>query len=494
MKTKIITLESHDDLISVRDKLSWAKTPRILLVWPKYEKVTLRLLDLKVLQRHADSLGAQLGLVTRRANVRRDAESLGIPVFKSAALAQKTPWEPPAPRTQRIPPPPRRDLRQMRDEVYEKEPAWRTSLLGRVVTFTLGVSAVLALAGLFVPNAAVTLHPETRTQSIIIPVNTSPSVNSVSVTGSIPAQVMSVIVDVGQSQTMTREISIPKTKAGGVVQFKNLTTNEIEIPAGTVIATDSVIRFVTLNNAMLAAGVGEIVEVRIEAMSAGSHGNVEIDEIQVVEGALGLSMAVTNPEPTTGGTDARAVGATEDDRLKLRAVVLSELRSLAEAQLRAQLGADDLLLLDTLQVNEILREEFSPPPGESGRTLTLTMQAEFTAHVIAASDLSQLASTTLGASIPQGFSPLDELTFSPRTDPVTDEFGMTHFELEVRQTAVRELDAFRIFSLIRGHEPQAAKSELMSAFPLREEPQIVITPSWWKWLPLIPFNISVTVD
>ncbi|MBP6210838.1 MAG: hypothetical protein KA473_15505, partial [Anaerolineales bacterium] len=92
MKTQIITLASHDDLISVRDKLSWAKTPRILLVWPKYEKVNLRLLDLKVLQRHADSLGAQLGLVTRRAKVRRDAESLGIPVFKSTTAAQRDLW------------------------------------------------------------------------------------------------------------------------------------------------------------------------------------------------------------------------------------------------------------------------------------------------------------------------------------------------------------------------------------------------------------------
>ncbi|MBK8617532.1 MAG: hypothetical protein IPN96_10585 [Anaerolineales bacterium] len=86
MKTQIITLESHDDLISVRDKLSWAKTPRILLVWPKYEKVTLRVLDLKVLQRHADSLGAQLGLVTRRANVRRDANRLA---FRSSSRPQR---------------------------------------------------------------------------------------------------------------------------------------------------------------------------------------------------------------------------------------------------------------------------------------------------------------------------------------------------------------------------------------------------------------------
>jgi hypothetical protein len=34
----------------------------------------------------------------------------------------------------------------------------------------------------------------------------------------------------------------------------------------------------------------------------------------------------------------------------------------------------------------------------------------------------------------------------------------------------------------------------MNAFSLREEPQIVITPSWWKWLPLIPFNLSVIVE
>ena len=117
MKTKIITLESHDDLISVRDKLSWAKTPRILLVYPKYAKVTLRLLDLKVLQRHADSLGAQLGIVTRRMKVRHEAESLGIPVFTSSASAQRDVWAAPAPRTQRTPPLPRRDLRALRDEV-----------------------------------------------------------------------------------------------------------------------------------------------------------------------------------------------------------------------------------------------------------------------------------------------------------------------------------------------------------------------------------------
>src|SRR5215470_4540602 len=116
MKTQIITLESHDDLISVRDRMSWAKTPRILLVWPKYEKVTLRQVDLKVLQRHALSLGAQLGLVTRTRRVRQDAEELRIPVFESTGQAQRVAW--PKPRRRKwMGHAPRKDLREQRAQI-----------------------------------------------------------------------------------------------------------------------------------------------------------------------------------------------------------------------------------------------------------------------------------------------------------------------------------------------------------------------------------------
>ena len=126
MKTQIITLESHDDLISVRDRMSWAKTPRILLVWPKYEKVTLRQVDLKVLQRHASSLGAQLGLVTRERRVRADAEALHIPVFMSAGEAQRLPW--PKLKRKRLPRHvPDKTLREKREQLPALEEAWRSA-------------------------------------------------------------------------------------------------------------------------------------------------------------------------------------------------------------------------------------------------------------------------------------------------------------------------------------------------------------------------------
>ncbi len=152
MKTQIITLESHDDLISVRDRMSWAKTPRILLVWPKYEKVTLRQVDLKVLQRHALSLGAQLGLVTRTRRVREDAEALKIPVFKSTGQAQRVAW--PRPRRTRIAiHAPRKDLREQREQLSAdaKRDAWSAHPILRVAAFLLGVSSVLVLVALFIP-------------------------------------------------------------------------------------------------------------------------------------------------------------------------------------------------------------------------------------------------------------------------------------------------------------------------------------------------------
>ncbi|HEX9386666.1 MAG TPA: hypothetical protein VF918_10145, partial [Anaerolineales bacterium] len=175
MKTQIITLESHDDLISVRDRMSWAKTPRILLVWPKYEKVTLRQVDLKVLQRHALSLGAQLGLVTRARRVREDAEALKIPVFESTGQAQRVAW--PKPRRRKLAHhAPRKDLREQREQVLSEEKQWRTHPVTRVGAFLLGVSSVLILVALFIPRAQVILQPKSKIQSIVLPVTASSSV------------------------------------------------------------------------------------------------------------------------------------------------------------------------------------------------------------------------------------------------------------------------------------------------------------------------------
>ncbi len=493
MKTQIITLESHDDLISVRDKLSWVKTPRVLLVWPKYEQVNLRLLDLKVLQRHTDSLGAQLGLVTRRANIRRDAESLGIPVFGTTSAAQKDLWPFAPPRTQRMPKNPRRDLRQLRDSVYEKEPAWRTSLTGRVITFTVGVIAFVTVASLFVPRAAVTLYPETQIQKSVIPVAASESVQSASVTGSIPAKKLSAIVETEQSLAIISEIAIPKSKAQGIARFTNLSQGEVKIPAGTIVstATDLPVRFVTLNDTLLNPGVDEFVEVPIEALEAGASGNVLAGTLIVVDGPLGLSIAVGNPSATSGGSDSSLIGATEEDRTRLRDVVMENLRRDAETNFRNQIAPGDLLLMDTFEVVQVIEETYDPPAGQAGNQLKLKMKVEFSARYVLAEDMAQVSNVAMDSSIPEGFEKSDAAAYSPLTEPSTDNSGVSHFELDVSRMLHKKVDDTLVLSLVRGLRPSSALAELTAALSMRQPPEITLRPSWWPWMPLIPFNISV---
>ena len=161
MKTQIIQLEPHDDHISIRDKMNWSKTPRILLVLPRRRKFDLDTLDLKLLQRHAISLGADLGLVTKSSKVIRAAKALNIPIFESNLAAQREAWpsQKTAQRKKRKRP---KDLRAQRAQFHPPEAAWRKHPLTRLGFFTLATLALLLLAFAFIPQAKIELQPETK--------------------------------------------------------------------------------------------------------------------------------------------------------------------------------------------------------------------------------------------------------------------------------------------------------------------------------------------
>ncbi len=498
MKTQIITIESHDDLISLRDRLSWAKTPRILLIWPRYEKISLRPLDLKVLQRHAESLGAQLGLVTRQRRVRREALALGIPVFDSAAAAQRDPW--PARRPRRFHPPrrpPRRDLRQHLQQARWQEGRWRSLPLVRLIAFGVGVLAVLTVAALFVPRAALVVYPEEQEQSVVLPILAGESLESSLLNGSVPSRARTIIVSGTQTLPVSGQITIPQTQARGVVRFRNLTQNEVFLPAGTVVTTlgQPLVRFATLHEATLPAGLGQIVEVPIQALLPGASGNLEAGAIQAVEGPLGLSAAVSNLEPTAGGMERQAKGPTQADRQKLREMLTRRLLQQAENELRLNLGEGDLFLPDTLRVSQVLEETFAPAADQPAAVLSLTLRLECAAQVILAQDLQPLLTASLDAARPAGFlARPDTLSFRPLGDPATDAQGLTRWRIEAKRLLVRQPDLTPVLNRLRGRPLRVVQMQLAAAFPFRRPPEIRLTPSWWPWLPLIPFRLEVQVQ
>jgi hypothetical protein len=496
MKTQLITLESHDDLISVRDRMSWAKTPRILLVWPKYEKITLRQVDLKVLQRHALTLGAQLGLVTRARRVREDAEALKIPVFESTGQAQRVAW--PKPRrkrwTQR---PPRKDLREQREHILVKEEAWRAHPAVRVGGFILGVAAVLVLVALFIPRAEVVLHPQSKTQRVVLPVIAGPSVESVFITGTIPAREKRVIVEGTETVVVTGHGVTPQAQAKGSVTFHNLTQQAVTIPVGTVVRTEDNIRFETTRVGEVPAGLDETLELPVEAMESGRAGNVEAETIVVVEGRLGLSLSVTNPEPLTGGRETSSVQASNTDRERAKEALMETLEEKARTQLAEELKAGDILFDDTFAASQIISEVYDPPAGAASTELTLTMQVEFSTLYVDASDLTELASLALNASIPSGFraaAASEELTLTPVTKPILNDDGFTRWTVRAQRRIVQQISTAQVSQMIQGIGSRRAKTLLEKSLPLEDTPEIHLSPPWWPWMPIVPFRISVVTQ
>ena len=493
MKTQIITLESHDDLISVRDRLSWAKTPRILLVIPKFEKVALRQVDLKVLQRHASALGAQLGLVTRTRGVRADAEALGIPVFESTGQAQRVAWHKPQrrkwPRKA-----PAKNLRARREQVQVKEEAWRALPATRVLALGIGALSVLALVALFIPRAQVILQPVTKTQSIVISVSANPSVDAVFITGSLPLREKRIIVDGTQTVIVTGEGIIPQSKAKGVVEFRNLTQQSVTIPAGAVVSANA-IRFITTEDGVADAGVGKKLELPIESVEGGSAGNVESATINAIEGRLGLSLSVTNLEPTAGGRELSSVQASDADRTRVKNLLMKKLKETAHEKFLDELASSDFLFDSTIIVTQTLSEEYDPPAGAAGTKLTLTMQAEFSIQYASTLDLTKLAALAMNASLPSGFrAASDTVTIKPVTNPYVDGDGSLRWNMRAERMIFQSFDPAQVTQLVQGYGVKKAQSNLDENLPSGTSPEIQLSPSWWPLVPLLPFRIEVVTE
>lgn len=488
MNTFLIELQEHDDRISVRDRLNWAKTRRILLLWPRYRQIPLTASDLKFLQYYARRLGAQLGLVTERADVRMIAQGLGIPVFRTTRQAQRSTWNPlPKPKlfkpTSRRPRPP-----------HPKEPVLAPPW--RVILFFTGVLAIFSLLMLFLPRASVILMPQSRIQKETFAFQASSRGREVSPYDELPLFPLEVEVQAEENLDATRKFRVPLTKAQGVVRFTNLTSLAQTIPAGTVVYVpgDPPVRFITLNQAGLPPNAGQFVDVPIEAIEGGTAGNVPAQAIQAIEGPLAFSLSVTNPQATQGGREEERLAVTPQEVELLRAALTASLKEQALREMQRQLAAGDVLFAQTLQVVETLEEHIQPPVETYPSRLALRLHLRFRAWMLAAERLRPILRARLDASLPAGFEPKDEM-LSLRVLPESveilgDDPLRLRFSVEAWRTLSARIPDERVFLMLRG-QPVREASRRLRALPLAEPPQIKIWPPFWPWMPILPVQVSI---
>ena len=503
MKTQIIQLEPHDDIVSARDKMGWGQTSRILLIWPDSGRVLDRRLDLTLLQRHATSLGAQLAIVTTDPNVRYLARGLYIPVFKDTNQAQESSWRVKNRRRSRqsiksiksehTSP----DLKTLYAQTHPSTPAWLKNPVTRVIMFTIGVLAFLSIGAIILPSATVKLNVKKETQEITIDVMSNPEIDRINLSGEIPARRARVIVEGRSSLPVHGTIQLPDEYASGHVTFTNLTDKLISVPSNSVVRTldKEPVRFLTTKKVNVPAGPGNSITAPVQAVEPGKNGNLPAQSLVAIEGPIGLDLAVTNPLPTRGGTDRTAPAPTDNDRELLYQQMLDDLKITALSELRAQLGVDDILFTSSLNLTDVLEETYDPDDGIPTDLVNLNLRVEFEALTVSGDDIETLLTQIMDANLAKDTTPFKEtLEYFYLEDPEIDNEGIARWKLHaIRSFKVRIPDTL-VVDKIKGQTTSTAERNLSDTFPIHQPPELKVTPYWWPHIPVLPFRVHIVQE
>lgn len=534
MKTQILKLEVHDDIGSIRDKLTWHQTGRILLEFPQHRDGGLhkrlnRPLDLRLLKRAAERLGAQIAFLTRNETIRQTAAEVGISVFQDLNQAHTERWRiAPSKSVKPEISPPYPISRLELDRLYEgfrpknttrvtdvSANAGRQQLIIRVACLGCAFLCVLLLTWLcLVPRTIIRLALNTQVQEFTIPIRISPKDENVHIRGVLPAERFSVIVEGTDSLKVSGLNLFTKENARGKVVFNNLTISEIHIPAGTRVSSSTVpsLKFLTTEDTRLAAGFVDPTEpspavtVVVEAAYPGSTSNLPAGSIDTIHGMLGANMTVTNPEPLTGGSEELLPCSTMRDKRILRERLEKRLIDQAKNELAKAVGVTGkevggVLLTEKPQISRIIEEKYVPEDiNTPANNLALSLQIEYQAWGVAGEDLASTAMQRASYTVPTGYTPIeDSLEIGSEVHPLTssaehslDEDG--GWEVVVRQKILKDIQQHVFYKRIILRTPQKAAEVLKDALLLEKNPQISISPSWLPILPPLPGQYAFEDD
>jgi hypothetical protein len=509
MKTYIVQLERHDDVISARDKISWSKARRVLLVWPRSGKVLERRVDLLLLARHCQQTGAQMAIVTRSGEVKYHARALGIPVFRKPAQAQQSAWRRPGFRSRGWrtgKPALARDLRGQRDALRVSN-ALQARLVEnrwlRLGLFTLAVLAFLGLVLSFAPGAQVSLTPTRETQQLSLAIWASPEIRVPNPSGGMPAHALAVTVEGRAQAESSGRTMVPDRSAAGQVELTNLTDQAVTVPQGSIVITTSTppIRFATTRPAWLPPGPGTTAMVPIQALAPGRAGNVAANQVGAMEGPLGLKLVVNNPQALAGGTDRASPAPSQEDFRRLRESLLDDLRGTAAEELQALLEPGQRLLASAVRVQNVLAEQREPAESLPAERLELTMRVMFEGWYVEEADLEAAARPVLDASLAEGFQPVPgsfQVAFVDQPGPDGDADpappGSVTAQVVIQQTVESAWADAPLIQAIQGRRVEDARRILQERLSLAEPPEIVLYPAWWGRLPFLPARIALVVQ
>ncbi len=512
----VIELQSHDDRVSLRYRLSAVADRRVVLVLPWELDFLSRSLDFDLLRREALRQRKEVAVVSADPERRRLAREGGVPVFRTVEAAHTASrWKGRGDQPIAAPPrpwwAPEVDLQRERKR---PRPTW-LSRMGtgiRLGLFGLVVVVLAATAYAIGPRAEVTLVPSGAEVTVDVRVAVNPETETAqyfggeaatgetgAVAGSVPTRRVGLEVERTAEVATTGTQTVIVGRATGEVLFINLLPQDYVVPAGTIVRTSSTsypIRFRTTADVVLAVdGQGTAPITALDERT----GNVGALQINRVEGVVGSAVRVINPQPTKGAEPQDIQVVTQDDYDRLREQLTQELLNDAHHDLHSLLEPYEFLPRESLRVESVPKKAYSHFVGEESETVSLNLRLLISGQAVDAADVQGIAYRGLIEKLLPN-QQLIEADFdigAVRQDE--DALGWFTVAVSGRGYAAAVIDPDEVVRSVRGQSVCDTQTILMADYPLAEPPQITVWPEWpdvLSWLermPLLPIRMKVRV-
>jgi hypothetical protein len=66
--------------------------------------------------------------------------------------------------------------------------------------------------------------------------------------------------------------------------------------------------------------------------------------------------------------------------------------------------------------------------------------------------------------------------------------------MRAERRIIQQIDAAQVTAMVQGFGVWNVESKLKSNLTLAAAPEIKVSPSWWPWMPIVPFRISVVTQ
>ena len=494
MKTTLIQIDPHDDLTSIKDKMTWAKSPRMLLFFPHGYPLNQSPLTMKLIRRYAETNGSRVALITRDRVMREIAEEQGIPCFSSAPQAEKKTWgsinqTKPLGTIKGV-----EKITELKTITPSQSKSKRYPIQKIISVFLLLGVGVLSLL-FFIPSAHIVIYPVQAQQQIDYQVIVSPDVNAVGISGNIPSEQLSIQINGDLSGSSSGKVVVPKARATGEITITNKTNKSVMLPKGTIVSTSglSPIEFYLTSEVSLAPFATTTFDASIEAIMAGESGNVGSGMITTI-GGLENVVSINNLQPTSGGLEQSFPTPTESDYKKLEEKLRIQLLSICKEEMIGKTKEGTILIENSIELGEENTRNQIPAIGEPSDSATLSMNVTCIAIGYRVEDEKLLAKKILDQNLENGLMPLNDII---QIEKVTGFTLTTYEEYSWTEQASRvlmpEMDEQSLVNLLSGKTEKETLILLNQAMNQTKPVEILIKPAWWSRMPLLPNRIVIEI-